>query len=125
MYNRCDIAIAQLKTIIAMRRSRLIGEACAIERAVKPVAAAVACEDAARAIAAMRGGRKTDDQQPRICVAETRHRPAPIRFTGEATDFLARHLFTPGDETRAARAVDNLILQDGKLGIAVGGWWCF
>jgi hypothetical protein len=50
-----------LETIAAMLRIRLVCKIRGVERAVKPIAAAVACKYPAGSIPAMRGRRQTDD----------------------------------------------------------------
>ena len=61
-----NVAFAKLEPVPAMIRVRLIGKSCGMERAVEPIAAAVAGEHPSRAIAAMRRGRQADDQHASI-----------------------------------------------------------
>ena len=82
-------------------RRRLVGEAAAEQRREQEVARPVAGEHPAGAIAAVRRGREPDDQHPGAGVAETRHRPGPVRLVAKRRALLARDLFAPFDEPRA------------------------
>ena len=54
-----DVAVCEPKAVTTMNRRWLVGEPCAVQRAVEPISAAVAREHAARPIPSMRGGRET------------------------------------------------------------------
>src|SRR5262249_10316170 len=77
------------------------------ERAIEPLARAIAGEDAAGAVAAVRGGRQADDDQARARVAEAGQRPPPIVLAGERGALLARHSLAPRDQPRALSTLDD------------------
>ena len=70
MHRRSDVAIAQREAVVAMIGIGLVGKAGGMKRAVKPIAAAVASEHPAGAIAAMRRRRQADDQKLRVGIAK-------------------------------------------------------
>ena len=86
-------------------RRRLVGQPGPVQRGEEPVAAAVAGEDPAGAVAAVRGRRQPDDGDPR-------RRPAPARApAGPSTSrrrtrrrLTARDLLAPGHQPRAGPA---------------------
>ena len=80
----------------------------AMQRGEEEVARAVAGEDAAGAIGAVRRRREPEDQHPRRGVAEAGDRPAPVRLARERRALLARDELAPRDEPRAAPAGDDL-----------------
>ena len=61
----------------------LVGETGLMQRAVKPVAAAVAGKHPPGAIAAMGRRRQTDDQDARFGIAESGERLGPIVLAGD------------------------------------------
>src|SRR5262245_63634752 len=99
-----------------MDRGRLVGKPGGVQRLVQPVTAAVAGEDTAGAVAAVRGRRQADDQEPRPRVAEARHRPAPVFPVAVAFDLLACHLLTVSHEPGAEGATGDLVLKLDKRG---------
>jgi hypothetical protein len=111
MYHSGDVAICQSQTIITINRSRLICEPGFVERAVEPIATAVSGKYTPCPVSSVRRGRKADYQQPRIGVAEARHRPAPVIIRGKATHLLASNLLSPYDQSRAAPATGHSSLK--------------
>lgn len=97
-----------------MHRGGLIRKTRFVQRAKEPIATAVAGKHAAGAIAAVRRRRQADNQQPRLGIAEAGDGLAPIFIFGKAFHFFARHLLAPGDEPRASRAGDDLLLERKK-----------
>src|SRR5579871_20665 len=87
-----DVAIRQTQAVVAVARCGLIGEAGTIQRGEQPVAGAVAGEDAAGAITAVRRGSETTKQQSRFWVAEARQRPTPVCFIAIRGPFLLGNL---------------------------------
>ena len=77
-HRRSNVTIGEFQAIVAMIGIRLIGKALGMERAVEPIAAAIAGKDPSRAIAAVRRRRQSDDQYARARIAESRQRPGPI-----------------------------------------------
>ena len=74
--------ILQHEAVVAVAREGLIGEAGGVERCHQEVAGAaraVAREDAARSVGAVRGGRESDEDDARTRIAEARNGPAPVR----------------------------------------------
>jgi hypothetical protein len=111
----CDEAVAELEPVAPVHALGLVGEARPPERAVEPAAGLVAGERATRPVAAVRGRREADDQEPRLRVSPARHRPAPVLLVGERPPLLARHLLAPGHEPRAAHATDDVALEGAQL----------
>jgi hypothetical protein len=71
--HRCsDVTIHELQTVAPMFRIRLVGEVECMQRAIKPVPAPVAGKHSPGAIAAVGGRRQTDNQHPRLRIAESR-----------------------------------------------------
>ncbi len=106
-----DVTVDELQSVFPVRRSRLIGEAGAVERPKQPVAAPVAGEEASGAVAAMRRWRQSDNKQLRLWVAKARDGPAPVGFCLEAADFLLRHMFPPGHQTGTAPAGNDVLAE--------------
>src|SRR6185437_5938716 len=103
-----DVTVSQTEAIVAMRGSGLIGEASAMQGGKQPIAGAIAGEDAAGAIAAMRRRSEAANQQPCFGIAKTRHRSAPVGFLAEGGTFLARHLLAPLHQARTGATSNNL-----------------
>ena len=74
----------------------------------QPVARAVAGEDAAGAVAAVRRGREPGDSTRACGIAEARDRPAPVLLVAERGPLLARDVLAPVDEAGARPALDDL-----------------
>ena len=106
-----DVGAAQREPVVARDRLRLVREPGAVQRREQEVARAVAGEDPARPVAAVRGGREPEDQDPRGRIAEALHRPAPVVPVAIRGPLLARDLLAPLDETRAAAAVDDRLVE--------------
>ena len=103
-----DVRVAEAKAVIGGDRCRLVRETGAVERGVEPVAGAIASEDAARAIAAVGGGRETDDEQACIRIAEAGNRAAPVRVIGEALRRLRASGFAAAHEALAPAACGDV-----------------
>ena len=69
--------------VACVGRGGLAGVAGAEEGGVQPVTGPVAGEDAPGAVAAVRRGRQTHDNDTRLLVAVGRNRPAPVRLICE------------------------------------------
>ena len=93
-----------MQAIAAVGGAWLIGESGTVERAVKPISGAVAGEDAAGAIAAVRRRGQTADEQARPRIAKARDRPPPIALACERRTRLARDLLAPRHKPRATAA---------------------
>ncbi len=90
-----------------------------MERRPQEVARGVAGEHPPGPIPAVGGRGQSDDEDPGVRVAEPGERAAPVRFVTEAGDLLECHPFSPGDQARAAPAVDDLpreCLEGGEVG---------
>ena len=109
--DRCsDVTIHQAKSIVAIGGVRLIREAKAVQRAIKPVSRSVAREDSARSVASVRGGREADDQQPCIQRTQAGNRPSPVLPVFESPDFYTRDFFPVLREARTKPAILNFVL---------------
>jgi hypothetical protein len=105
------IYILQHEAVVAIRGSRLIGKASAIQRLVQKIAGAVSSEYSPRAVAAVRGGRKTQNQKLGARISETRNRLAPVVPRKERTALVLRDPFAVPYETRARATADNFLIQ--------------
>src|SRR5215467_14014776 len=72
-----DVGVAQGEAVVGALRGRDVGEALGVEGGEEEVARAVAGEDAAGAVGAVRGGGQADQQQARVGVAEAGDGLAP------------------------------------------------
>ena len=83
-------------------------------RAHRKSPARIAGEDPAGPVAAVRGRRQPQQQDPRIRVAEPRQRPAPVRLVAEPRDLLDGDPLAPLDQPRTPPARDDLAGQRRK-----------
>ena len=108
-----DVRISQRETIVSILRRREVGESGAMERSHQEVAGsadAVSGEDAARTVRAVRRRRKTNDQQARQRIAESRNRPAPVDVIAIGAPLRPRNVPAVCAQTRAASAGSDLFL---------------
>lgn len=94
-----------------MLRNGLIRETGFVQSPEQPIAAAVAGKNSTGAIAAVRRGRESDNQQTRVRVAKTRHRLAPIVLLCKPLYFLARDSLAPCNQAYAPAALLLFIVQ--------------
>ena len=111
MHRRGDITVGEFKTVAAMIGVGLIGEAGLVQRAVKPVAAAVAGKHPTGAIAAMSRRRQTDDQHPRFGIAESGERLGPINLTDISARWFFRASLAPAHQSRAFPASSDALIE--------------
>jgi hypothetical protein len=116
-----DVAVVQDEAVAPRDGRGLAGEAGAVQGREEEVAGAVAREDAARAVAAVRGGREADDEEPRARIAEPRQGPAPVLLVLEPPDLDAGDLEAPRPQARTALARDD-VARDAGEGIARASW---
>src|SRR5579863_5604023 len=110
----CDVCVSQLEPVARVRRSGLIRESGAIERAEQKISRTVTGEDPPGAIAAMRGGRESKDEQFCARITEARHRFAPIFAIEEGKALFTRYFFAIRHQPRAFPAAYDLAIQLGK-----------
>ena len=91
--------------------SGLVRQPDPVQRREQEVARAVAGEDPAGPVAAVRRRREPEDQHPRRRIAEALHRPAPVVPVAIRRPLLARDLLAPLHEPRAAAAVDDRLVE--------------
>ena len=85
-----DVRVRSAQAVVDVSGRRDVGEAGAMQRRHQEVAGAadaVAGEHAAGAVGAVRRGRQADEQQPRVGIAEARHRAAPVGLVRYARFF--------------------------------------
>src|SRR5512135_30374 len=111
MHRRGNIAFAELQSIAAAVGVRLIGKACVVKRAVKPIAAAVAGEHPSGAIAAMGRWREADDQHASVWIAKARQRLCPVALAGITSRRVLSRTFTPAHQARASPAAGDPAVQ--------------
>ena len=99
---RRDVGIGECQPLVRLARHRTIREPLAVERRPQKIPRRVAGEDTPRPVPAMRRRRKPHQQDPRLGIAEARHRPAPVHLVAETGDLLASHAFAPFDEKNGA-----------------------
>jgi len=115
-HRRADSDVGQRESIVRSSARWPVGEPGPMERRPQEVAARVAGEHPPGPVAAVRRRREAEDEDPGVRVAEARQWPAPVRLVAEARDLLARHQLPPGDETRAAEAADDVVVEAGQRG---------
>src|SRR5512143_3751035 len=89
----------------------LIGKTVGVQSAVEPVAAAIAGKHSPGAISAVGGRRETDDEQPRLRIAEARQRLGPIGLTLIAARRYLRDPFAPAHQARTFAAANNGLIE--------------
>jgi hypothetical protein len=110
--NGCgDVAVDELKTVVAIYGMRLIRKAKAVQGAIKPVSGAVAGEDTTRAIASVSCGCESNDEQPGVQTSETRYGTSPVFLIPEAANLFTRDLLAVGSQPRAKAACFDLVLR--------------
>ncbi len=109
---RSDVGIMQNEAVIPCRALRLIGESSLPHRPIEKLAGAVAGKHASGTVCAMRSGSESDDQQPRIRIAEPGHGTAPIGLSAIRSPLHAPDLFPVGDQPQASEAVDDFVVEN-------------
>ena len=97
--------------VVGRARRRLVREPDRVHRREQEVARRVAGEHPPGPVAAVRRRRQPDEQDPRVRIAEPRHRPPPVRLVAEARHLLAGDLLPPLDQPRTQAARDDLRRQ--------------
>ena len=93
-----------------------------VERGGQEIARAVAGEDAAGPVRAVRRGRQADQQQARVRIAEPRHRPAPVDVVAVGGLLLARDARAVAPQARAVLAGDDRRADGQARGGPANGW---
>ena len=110
--NGCgDVAINELKTVVAINGLRLIRKAKAVQGAIKPIPGAVAGEDATCAITSVSCGCEPNDEQPGVEASQTRYGPSPVFLIPEAANLFPCDLLAVGSQTRAEATRFDLVLR--------------
>ena len=102
-----DDAIMEDEAITARDGRRLVREARAMEGAVQPCTAPVACEHSSRAVPAMGRGREPDDEETSLRVAERRDWTAPVRLVRERAPLLPCNALSPLDKAGTPATRDD------------------
>src|SRR5262249_668647 len=110
----------QLKAVISMPGSRLVGKPGPVQGRVQPVARTITSKEPAGAVAAMRGRRQSTNQHSCVNIAETGQRPAPVFLAAVGSPLLLGHLLAPLHKARAAPTGDNLLAKILQLPMAHG-----
>ena len=121
---RGDPGVAQAQAVAAVLGLGLIGVAGPVQGGEEPIAGAVAGEDPAGAVGAVRGRGEADDYQPRRRVAEAVDRPRPVVLAAVAHGRVGRGCLAPPDQPRAAAADVDLGRQRGEVPLTLGGGGC-
>jgi hypothetical protein len=112
--SRNDVSILQCETVVALRRCRLVRESRAVQRLKQKISRAIPGKHASGAISAMRCGRKTQNQQFCVRVAESRHRFSPVFAAPKREPLFTRHSFAVFHQPRTLPAPDNFLVQHSK-----------
>src|SRR5207247_2083110 len=102
-----DVRVSEAETVSPMSRGRRVGEARVVERVDVPVAAPVAREHPAGAVAAVRRGCEPDEEEARLRVAEARQRPRPVGEARIPARRRRRDGSALGAVERAVRALED------------------
>ena len=105
LHRIADPAVDQLQAVVGRNRDRPARQAERVERLVQQDARVIARERPSGRVGAVKPGRQPDDQQPRLRLAEGRHRSAEI------VRMLALARGQERSEPRAQRAVG---IVDGR-----------
>ena len=111
-----DQCASEFEAVADADRLGLVGEAGTVQRAEEPVAAAVAGEHAASAVASVGGGGKADHQKAGVGVAERGQGTSPVVLIAVHATLDAGCLLAPVDEAGAFSAGDDLLLDVGDGG---------
>src|SRR2546425_3642626 len=90
---RRDVGIDKLESIPALNGNGLVREAEIVERAVKPIAGPVTCENSSGAITPVGRRRQAHGPEPRSSPGEAPKRPSPIIPIPGPPNLCARHPF--------------------------------
>jgi len=105
----------EIEPVVRAHRLVLVREPDGVESPEEEVSGFVAGEDPPRAVASVRGGRETHDQQARGRIAEGGQRPAPVRFPPKPPRSAPGRFFAPRDEPRTPAAGHDPALETPKL----------
>src|ERR1700758_4417039 len=103
-----------METVVAMDRGGLISEAGSGKGGEQPVAGAIAGENPAGTIAAVRRRRQAANQDAGLDIAEARQGPAPIFLIPVSGPLFSRGLFSPAHQTRAAATRDDAFVEQAE-----------
>jgi hypothetical protein len=109
-----DVRIAKLEPVVDAPRGWNAREPRPIERRHQEVTRAVAREDAAGSVGAVRGGRETDDQQPRRGIAEARDRTSPVHLVAVRAFLFESDAAAVLPQTRTTIAGDNRVANGNE-----------
>lgn len=123
---RRDEYPVELETIVGIGSVWLIGEFCAVQRAVQPVSAAIAREHASGAIGTVCGRSKAKNEPGWVWVAKVWDGLSPISIILERLSFFFGDLLTPVSQARTSIAGDNLLVEGVKIhrGLFWSVWQC-
>ena len=106
--------IVQRQAVAAVQGVRLAGEAGPVQRAVEPLAAAVAGEDPAGPVGAVRPRREADQHQAGLRVAPAGDRPGPVVVVEKRALLHAPDLGAVVAQFRTPPAGDDAPLDRGE-----------
>src|SRR6185437_3985935 len=110
-----EIGAAQAQAVAAFAALGLGGEAGAVERGEKKVAAAVAGEHSSGAVGAVGGGGKADQDHRGLRIAETGHRAGPIDLPREGGALALGNLVAVFAQAAAALACGDFGVEDAEF----------
>src|SRR5207244_12732421 len=109
-----EVTTGQTQAVVAMSGGRLIGKAGPVKGGEQPVARAIAGENPAGAIAAVRRRRQAANQHACLVVAEAGDGPAPIFLILISGPFFSRCLFSPMHQPRTAATGDDAFVEQAE-----------
>lgn len=115
MARRRDEYPVELETIVGIDSVWLIGELCAVQRAVQPVSAAIAREHTPGAIGTVCGRSKAKNEPGWVRVAKVWDGLSPISIILERLSFFFGDFLAPVSQARTLIAGDNLLVEGVKI----------
>src|SRR5580658_4644592 len=106
------IKIGEHEAVIAVGGRRLIRKANFVQHRIHKLAGSVSGERPPGAVRAMSAGSQSKHQHARFGIAESRNRFAPVLMVAVSAALLASNELAIGDQPRAARAADDLGIQN-------------
>lgn len=109
-----DVAVDEAESVVPMRRLRLGGKAVSPQGLIEPIAASITGKHPSRSVATMGGRGQAYDQKARFRVSKPRKWTPPVGPLPVLPPLGVSDLLPVGNEARALRALDDLVIQSCK-----------